>query len=439
MSAQISPEPDFDVIVVGAGVAGCVAAYQLANAGLEVALIERGEAAGSKNLSGGVLYSKVMEQVFPDFLAEAPIERRIDRNQLVFLNPESWVAIDYADERLGTAGTAVTVLRARLDAWLAEQCELAGVAVMPGVRVDALLREGTDTAPRIVGVGADEDELRARVVVAADGVNSFLCRDAGLRQQPSPDQLAVGVKALVKLPQDVVEQRFGLSGDSGAAVAVVGACTQGIGGGGFLYTNRDSVSVGVVLRLDDLVAKKGNSSEVFDQFLQHPFVEAKVAGGELVEYGCHLVAEGGQRMRGQLTWDGLVVVGDAGGFTINNGLTVRGMDLAAGSGIAAATAIAAAIAAGDTSATGLAGYERDLDAGFVGKDLRTYARAPKFLETERLYGDYGELLANVMHGVFDLDTSPRKSLVRMALQELKRSPVRMGQLAADAWGAVRAL
>jgi electron transfer flavoprotein-quinone oxidoreductase len=437
----VSPqaEPDFDVIVVGAGVAGCVSAYRLAEAGLSVALIDRGEAVGSKNLSGGVFYAAVMEDVFPGFLARAPIERRIDRNQLCFLNRDSWVSIDYRDQRLADAGTAVTVLRAHLDAWLAEQCELAGVMVMPGVRVDRLLVEGTPAAPRVVGIQAGEDELRARVVIAADGVNSFLCRDAGLRAQPAPAQLAVGVKALVRLPRDTVEQRFELAGDAGSAIAVVGDCTGGVGGGGFLYTNRDSVSVGVVLRLDDLVAKGASSHQVFDAFLEHPFVAAKLAGGELAEYGCHLVAEGGLGMRGRLTWDGLVVVGDAAGFTINNGLTVRGMDLAAGSGVAAALGVANAIAAGDTSASGLGGYEQALDDGFVGKDLKTYARAPRLLESDRFYGPYGELLAQVMHGVFHLDGSPRRHLAGIARDALRESPVRLGQLAADAWGAVRAL
>lgn len=437
MNSQI--EPDFDVIVVGAGVAGCVTAYQLAQSGLSVALIERGDTPGAKNLSGGVFYAKVLEEVFPDLLTEAPIERRIDRNQLCFLNADSWVAIDYQDDRLGSAGTAVTVLRARFDAWLAEQCELAGVMVMPGVRVDRLLVENPGESPRIVGIQAGEDELRARVVVAADGVNSFLCRDAGLRPQPPTDQLAVGVKAVVRLPQQQLEQRFGLDGDAGVAMAVVGACTRGIGGGGFLYTNRDSISVGVVLRLDDLVAKGEKAPDVFDSFLEHPFVASKLAGGELSEYGCHLVAEGGQKMRGQLTWDGLVVVGDAAGFTINTGLTVRGMDLAAGSAIAAASGISAAIAADDTSAAGLAGYERALDESFVGQDLRTYARAPGFLENERLYGAYGNLLADVMFDVFHLDTSPRRKLLASARQALRQSPVRLGTLVSDAWGAVRSL
>lgn len=432
-------EPDFDVIVVGAGIAGSVAAYRLAQRGLSVVLIERGESAGSKNLSGGVLYAKVMEQVFPDFLTEAPIERRIDRNQICFVNPESWVAIDYADSRLSESGTAVTVLRARFDAWLAEQCETAGVMVMPGVKVDALLIEESSGQPRIVGIRADEDELRARVVIAADGVNSFLCRDAGLRERPPTNHLAVGIKALVRLPQASLEERFGLSGDSGTAMALVGDCTAGVGGGGFLYTNRDSISVGVVLRLDDLVAKGLRAPEVFDRFLQHRLPAGYLDGGDVVEYGCHMVAEGGQEMRGRLTWDGLVVVGDAAGFTINNGFTVRGMDLAAGSAVAAADAIGDAIEAGDTSVNGLAGYERALDASFVGQDMKTYARAPRFLENERLYGTYGDFLAEVMHGVFALDGSPRKHLATIAKGALKQSPVKLGHLASDAWAAVRAL
>ena len=123
-------EPDFDVIVVGAGIAGCVVAYQLAKQGHEVLVIERGEAPGSKNLSGGVLYSRVMEQVFPGFLDQAPVERRITRNYIQFLNADSAVAIDYADQRLSEPVNAVTVLRAKLDAWLGEQCEAEGAVLM---------------------------------------------------------------------------------------------------------------------------------------------------------------------------------------------------------------------------------------------------------------------------------------------------------------------
>ena len=114
-------EPDFEVIVIGAGIAGCVTAYQLARQGRSVLLIERGEAPGSKNLSGGVLYSRGIQEVFPEFLDEAPVERRITRNYVNFLNADSSVAIDYKDARLADPVNAVTVLRAKLDAWLAAE------------------------------------------------------------------------------------------------------------------------------------------------------------------------------------------------------------------------------------------------------------------------------------------------------------------------------
>jgi electron transfer flavoprotein-quinone oxidoreductase len=428
-------EPDFEVIIIGAGIAGCVAAYQLARQGRSVLLIERGEAPGSKNLSGGVLYSRGIQQVFPDFLAEAPVERRITRNYINFLNADSSVAIDYKDARLAEPVNAVTVLRAKLDPWLAAQCEEAGALIMPGVRVDRVLIEGT----RVVGVQAGDDELRSKVVIAADGVNSFIAKEAGLREKEPLNHLAVGVKSVVSLPRETIEARFNLTGDEGAAFAVVGDCTEGVGGGGFLYTNIDSLSVGIVVRLDDLTAKKKVVTDIFDHFLEHQFIASYLEGGELLEYGCHLVAEGGLHMIGEIVMDGMVVVGDAAGLTLNTGLTVRGMDLAVGSAVAAAEAIDTALDAKDVSKAGLAGYREKLLASYVGQDMKTYARAPSFLEVERMYKQYGELLANVLYGAFNLDTQPRQHMVKVARKSLARSPLKMRQLVKDGIAGARAL
>ena len=430
-----SAEPDFEVIIIGAGIAGCVAAYQLARQGRSVLLIERGEAPGSKNLSGGVLYSRGIQQVFPDFLAEAPVERRITRNYINFLNADSSVAIDYKDARLAEPVNAVTVLRAKLDPWLAAQCEEAGALIMPGVRVDRVLIEGT----RVVGVQAGDDELRSKVVIAADGVNSFIAKEAGLREKEPLNHLAVGVKSVVSLPRDTIEARFNLTGDEGAAFAVVGDCTEGVGGGGFLYTNIDSLSVGIVVRLDDLTAKKKVVTDIFDHFVEHQFIASYLEGGELLEYGCHLVAEGGLHMIGEIVMDGMVVVGDAAGLTLNTGLTVRGMDLAVGSAVAAAEAIDTALDAKDVSKAGLAGYREKLLASYIGQDMKTYAKAPSFLEVERMYKQYGELLANVLYGAFNLDTQPRQHMVKVARKSLARSPLKMRQLVRDGIAGARAL
>jgi electron transfer flavoprotein-quinone oxidoreductase len=429
------PDPDFDVIVIGAGIAGCVAAYLLASQGRSVLLIERGEAPGSKNLSGGVLYSRVLEQVFPDFLAEAPVERRITRNYINFLNAESSVAIDYRDARLLDPANAVTVLRAKLDPWLAARAEEAGALIMPGVRVDRALTEHG----RVTGVRAGDDKLRAHVVVAADGVNSFVAQEAGLRAREPLNHLAVGVKAVVSLPEETIEARFNLTGNEGAAIAAVGDCTRGVAGGGFLYTNLDSLSVGIVVRLDDLTAKHMNVTDIFDHFMEHRFIAPYLAGGELIEYGCHLVAEGGLGMVGEIVTDGMVVIGDAAGLTLNTGLTVRGMDLAAGSAVAAAEAIGQALDRKDTSKAGLAAYRDKLFAGFVGRDMKTYARAPGFLEVGRVYRQYGELLADVLYGAFNLDTQPRRHLRTVARRSLARSELTMRQLIRDGIAGARAL
>ena len=429
-------EEGFDVVVVGGGVAGAVCAVQLARAGRSVVLIERGAEPGSKNLSGGVFYCRVMEQVFPGFVETAPVERRITRNCVTFLNPTSSVSIDYWDARLAEPVNAVTVLRAKLDAWLSQQCEEAGVMVMPGVRVDELLLDGA----QVVGVRAGEDELRAKVVVAADGTNSFVARAAGIRAPEPTEHLAVGVKSVIRLPREVIEQRFHVHGDEGAAFALVGDCTQGVAGGGFLYTNTGSVSVGVVLRLDDLAAKGLSSSQVHDHLLEHPAIAPYLEGGELLEYGCHLTIEDGPAMvTHDLTRPGLVVIGDAAGFTLNTGFTIRGMDLAAGSAVAAATAVNAALEADDLSLHAMDGYLRELDASWLGSDMKTYAKAPAFLKSPEMYGEVGLLVAEVLHGVFDLDLTPRKHLRTTAIAAFKKSPLTLARLARLGWAGLRAL
>ncbi|HWQ76625.1 MAG TPA: FAD-dependent oxidoreductase [Syntrophomonas sp.] len=431
----VSDAVDFDVIVIGAGVAGCVTAYRLAAAGHSVLLVERGGEPGAKNLSGGVFYCQVMEEVFPGFAEAAPVERRITRNRVNFLTTGGTVGVDYFDQRLAEPVNAVSVLRAKLDPWLAQQAVDAGVMLMPGFKVDALLKE----EGRIVGIKADEDELRAHVVAAADGINSFISRDAGLRTKEPDKHLALGVKSVIGLPRETIEDRWGLTGDEGIAYSFVGECTQGIGGGGFLYTNLQSVSIGVVLRLDDLMHSDLSPSDVHDRFLNHPAVSPLLRGGELLEYGCHLAAEGGNAMVHDLVHDGLVIVGDAAGFSLNTGFTIRGMDLAAGSGIAAAAAIDAALQAGDCTKAALNRYNSELKKSFCGQDMLTYAKAPGFFENPRLYQNYGDILANIMYGMYNLDTTPRRHLFQTVRSALRESPVGWGRVILDAIAGVKAL
>ena len=73
------------------------------------------------------------------------------------------------------------------------------------------------------------------------------------------------------------------------------------------------------------------------------------------------------------------------------------------------------------------------------RDIRTYARAPKFLERPRMYGPYGELIADVLQNAFSLDGTPREHLLSVARHALRRSPLTLRQLISDGWAGVRAL
>jgi electron transfer flavoprotein-quinone oxidoreductase len=276
-------------------------------------------------------------------------------------------------------------------------------------------------------------------VVAADGVNSFISRDLGLRGPEPPEHLAVGVKSVIALDRERIEDRFGVEGDGGVAYAVVGDCTAGVAGGGFLYTNRESVSIGVVVRLDSLARSEHTSADLHDRFVSHPLIAGLLRGGELIEYGAHLVAEGGQVMVHDLVRPGFVVVGEAAGLALNTGFTVRGMDLAAGSALAAADAIHAALEADDVSAAALGAYESALAASFVGRDMRTYAKANRFFDSPRVYQDYGPLVADVLSGVYRLDGTPRRHIVPTVRAALKASPLRLRDLAKDGVAALRGL
>ena len=302
----------FDAIVVGAGVAGTVAGYVMAQAGLDVLVIERGNSAGSKNMTGGRLYAHSLERIMPGFAQEAPLERKVTREKISFLTEESAVTLDFHREKADApTQDSYTVLRNRLDPWLMDKAEQAGVQFIPGVRVDALIREGN----KVTGVQAGDDILEANIVILADGVNSMLGRSLGMVPPSSAHHYAVGVKELIGLPPAVIADRFNLSGNEGAAWLFAGSPSDGLMGGGFLYTNQDSISLGLVCGLGDIAHATKSIPQMLEDFKQHPTIRPLIAGGELLEYSAHMVPEGGLAMVPKLVDDGVMIVGDAAGVS----------------------------------------------------------------------------------------------------------------------------
>lgn len=236
---------DYDAIVVGAGLSGSTAAYLMAKAGLSVLVVERGDTAGSKNVTGGRLYGHSLEKIIPGFADEAPVERKVMRERITMMTDDSAFTVDFAAEKFADPGSAsYTVLRAEFDAWLAGKAEEAGCDLVSPAVADDLLR---DENGQIIGIIAGDDELTADVILLAEGVNGLLAQKAGLKKELSPHQVAVGVKEVVELGEGVINDRFNLVSGEGLAHMFAGSLSNNLVGGGFIYTNRESVSVGMVM------------------------------------------------------------------------------------------------------------------------------------------------------------------------------------------------
>jgi electron transfer flavoprotein-quinone oxidoreductase len=426
---------DFDAIVVGSGCAGPVAAYELAKAGKSCLVVERGNTCGAKNVSGGRLYTHALGAVFPDFRDSAPLERRITHERISLMAADANVTVEYTDDLLRTErGESYSVLRARFDPWLAAQAEAAGAEYINGIAVESLLKEGT----RVTGVKAGDDEITADVVLLCDGVNSLLAAEAVGAPRPDPHSVAVGIKQVIQLDANLISDRFGCAEGEGTAWLFVGDPTKGHVGGGFLYTNADTLSVGLVATVADLFSSDTPVYQMLEDFKNHPALKPVLAGGEVVEHSGHLVAEGGYDKIPPLAGDGVLLAGESALLCINAGYTVRGMDLALAAGMHAGRAAAAALSNGDTSAAGLAGYRAALEGSFVLKDMLTLRKFPSFMETTpRMFTAYPEMARDVFRSLFALDGTPVQPVRKSVLPIVKQAGLL--NLAKDAWKGVKAL
>src|SRR5712691_12572543 len=428
----------FDAIVVGAGPAGSSAALAMARAGLSVALVERGEYAGAKNVSGAALYAPgLLADLLPNYWEEAPVERFLTRRVIVLLGQESALSIDFRTSHFAQPPyNGFTILRPKFDRWLAEKARQAGVVLITSTVVDDLLYE----RDQVVGVRCrrEQGELYAPIVIAADGANSFLAKKAGLQHEFKADEMTLGVKEVLRLDAHTIEERFNLTGDEGMTNEYVGFATGEVKGGGFLYTNRDTLSIGVVMQIASLAEKRVKPYELLDQFKQHPAVAPLVRDSVTLEYSAHMIPEGGWAMLPQLSRGGLMVVGDAAGFVFAAGLFLEGMNFAIASGLSAAATVQQSHTEHNFSAQSMARYRKLLEESFLLQDLKRFRHAPAFVNNEQLQNLYPELLCQIAENTFRSNGTPRRKIGRVALNTL-RGKVLLRTLIRDGWQAARAL
>jgi electron transfer flavoprotein-quinone oxidoreductase len=323
----------------------------LAKKGIDTVLLERGREPGDKNVAAFVMFPAVLKHLIPDFAKDVPMERNVVRTDQVLLGERDVKLLTSFNYQHLEHPLSFTAFRGSFDPWFAQKAADAGAHLVTGVRVSDLIMDGS----RVVGVKVDDEELYADVVVGADGYHSIVGDKAGLIRERSPDKCFLGVKEVLDLPSEVIEERFQLSEGTGCEMGIFGYHVNGLGiNGATLYTNTDSIGMIAYARVGELAEKRIKPHEQLEQLKRHPYLRHLIRGATLREYSAHIISQGGQVEPDHLYGDGVLLAGEAGG-TMQAG-TGMGVPVCMLSGMMAAETIEDAVKKRDFSASTLKSY-----------------------------------------------------------------------------------
>lgn len=384
---------DVDVLFVGAGPASLSTSLHLArlikehNQQIEIGaregdvlnlillVVEKGKEIGSHALSGAVVDPRGFDVLLKGLGSSPPYEAKVETDALYYLTETRAIRVPLTPPPLRNHGYYVASL-GQLVSWLATLCEEHEVEVYPGFPGKELLFDGNTVAGvRMADSGVGRDgkpkanyepgmDVKAKVTVLGEGPKGTLFgqadRKLGLSPGGQPQIYGLGVKELWRVNRDlepgVVYHSLGYP---------LGADEFG---GGFVYMMQDGlIDLGLVIGLD-YGDPRTDAHLLLQRFKQHPFIYELIAGGELVSYGAKAIPEGGFYAMPRLYADGMLVVGDSGGFL--NSQRLKGIHLAVESGILAAETLFEALVNDDYSAKTLSTYGARFAGSVAHKELR---------------------------------------------------------------------
>ncbi len=316
---------------------------------------------------------------------------------------------------------------------LSSPAQAAGAQLLSSVTVEKLHLVGG----RVCGVVCEGEPITASYVVLAEGANSLLAEQHQLISRPSPHAMALGIKEVMALDRGLIEERFHLEGNQGVAWLFSGGVCGNKPGGAFLYTNQETLSFGVVCPLASLGNQTTAAAGLLANLKRHPALRPLLRHAESVEYGAHLVPEGGvNAMPVQKGGDGWLLIGDALGACVNTGFTIRGMDLAILSAQAAAQTLISACQ-NTTKASLFSDYHQQLERSTLWAVLRRYQAHPSLLQRTGWYQRWPDLCRDLSHALWNVQSSPTPPLWQLLWHNARKHGMR--HLAADILRSLRCL
>ena len=340
-------------------------------------VIDKAAEIGYHGLSGAVMDPRGISELFPDWKERgAPVESAVTSDALWYLTQAGKIAAPIVPPMMNNSGKYVTSLQ-KLVKWLGEQAEALGADVFPSFPGQELLWDGD----RIVGVrigdkGVDKNgkrkanfepgaDLFAKITILGEGPRGTLAKQAtprlGLDEGKEPQVYACGVKEIWQCAPGSVK--------AGSVIHTLGfPLPSDVFGGGWMYgMANDVLDIGLVTGLDYADPTTDPHNE-FQRFKTHPAIRAMLEGAKLLRYGAKAIPEGGLFAMPRLYADGMMLVGDSGGFL--NGMRLKGIHLAIKSGMMAAETAIEALASNKTDAQTLHAYQARFEKSWAFTELR---------------------------------------------------------------------
>lgn len=379
---------DVEAIVVGGGPAGSTFATALAQAGHRVLLLDKGRFPRHKACSD------YLNPAGAHLLAEMGViddarQRGASRMKgMVVHAPDGgrFVA-DYERAEAGRAALGLT--RFQLDALLLDRARAAGVTVHERAHVRDILQTGGVVTGVVATIDGVREELRARLVVGADGRHSVVARSLGLSRPltwPRKTGLSMHYRGVTGLDQ---YGEMHIARDVYAGLAIL---EDGL------------TNVTLVARTPDVQTKSGSLEDFITRSINTmPGIATKLQGAERVGSvrGVGSMACRSRRPSG----DGYLLIGDAASFL--DPFAGEGIHEALRGGLIGARVASAALRSGDVSARALADYRAARRRAFSAKRavswiVQGFINAPAMMNyvTPRLAdrGDVGMTISGVLGG-----------------------------------------